>query len=77
MIDIAPILDLEAARARRVAAAKAPVQPCHLSAAPDRVLLLFTNGEQLDLSPAHARIWAERLAAMADVAEAIGRENGP
>jgi hypothetical protein len=69
-------IDLEAYRSRRLAALSrtADPRPCHLSAAPDRVLLLFTTGAELDLSPAHARVWAERLAAMADVAEALGRD---
>jgi antitoxin component of MazEF toxin-antitoxin module len=50
--------------------------PAHLSAEPGKVILEVSNGAGLDLSPANARVWAERLAAMADVAEALEREGG-
>lgn len=73
---MAEVADLEAYRALRVARAakKGPPCPRHLSAAPDRVLLLFSNGDELDLSPANARIWAERLCQMADSAERLARD---
>jgi hypothetical protein len=53
-----------------------PVKPTYLAAEPGKVLLAFSDGAQLDLSPDHARTWAERLAAMADVAEALDRDGG-
>lgn len=67
---------LEAFRARRLAqlAPSTPVRPLHLSAAPDRVLLLFSNGQELSETPASGRVWAERILAMCDVAEALGRD---
>ncbi len=77
---MANVVCLEDFRTRRMAAAQAagalPVQPVYLAAEPGKVVLAFSDGAQLDLSPEHARIWAERLAAMADTAEAMGREGG-
>lgn len=73
---MAEVVFLERYRAARVSAAvkAGPPKPMHLTAAPDRVVLVFTNGDELDLSPESARVWAERLAAMADVAAALGRD---
>jgi hypothetical protein len=71
----ADVVELAAFRARKRPEPK-PVAPAHLSAEPGLVLLEFSNREQLELSPAHARVWAERLAAMADTAEALEREGG-
>lgn len=73
-------ISLDRYRERRAAAARpaasAPVKPTYLAAEAGKVLLAFSDGAQLDLSPQHARIWAERLAAMADVAEALAKEGG-
>lgn len=41
------------------------------------MLLELGDGTVLELSPGHARAWAERLAAMADGAEAFGGKGGP
>lgn len=71
---LADVVQLAAFRARRATPAPKPVAPAHLQAQPGRVLLQLSDKSELDLSPAHARIWAERLAAMADVAEALERE---
>ncbi len=54
----------------------APVEPAYVAAEPGRVILGFTDHAELVLSPAHARIWAERLAAFADTAEAMAKEGG-
>jgi len=48
-----------------------------LAAEAGRVFLRFAVGAELELSPEHARIWTERLAAMADVAAALGGKGGP
>jgi hypothetical protein len=64
--------------ARRSPAAQPPagVKPTYLAAEPGRVLLRFSDGAELELAPEHARTWAERLAAMADVAEAMAKDGG-
>jgi hypothetical protein len=67
----APVIHLAAARARR--AAPAPRPAAHLRAAPDRVILELADGTGFDLSPTQARRWAERLAAMAEAAEALAK----
>jgi hypothetical protein len=76
----AEVVSLDAFRARRAGVTPPgpppSVAPAHLSAEPGLVLLQFSNREQLVLSPPHARVWAERLAAMADTAEALEREGG-
>lgn len=64
---------LDAAKQRE---APRPVQPTYIAAEPGKVLLRFSDGAELELSPEHCRTWAERLAGMADVAEALAREGG-
>lgn len=73
---MARVVNLDAFRARRRAVeSPQPSQGCiHLGAAPDRVILRLFNGDEAELSPTRARVWAERLVAMADVAEALGRD---
>lgn len=76
-------ISLDAYRARRKALLARivdrarPVQPTYLGAEAGKVLLAFSNGTEIDLSPAQARLWAERVADMADTAEALAREGGP
>lgn len=53
-----------------------PAAPATLAVKDGQVLLDFGDGTGLELSSAHARTWAERLAAMADVAEALAKEGG-
>lgn len=74
----APVIDLDAARARRASAATrsqttqaSSATPATISAGPGRVVLALGDGAELDLSPQHARVWAERLSDMADVAESL------
>lgn len=77
-------ISLAAFRQRRLAensaaaqpSVPAPVKPAYLGAEAGKVIVTFTNDAGLELSPQHARIWAERLAAMADVAEALAKEGG-
>lgn len=77
-------VSLNAYRQRRLAersaaarpSAPEPVKPAYLGAEAGKVIVSFTNDSGLELSPEHARIWAERLAAMADVAEALAKEGG-
>jgi len=54
--------------------AAAPRSAASLHARPNTVVLTLADGTEFDLSPDHARTWAERLAAMADVAEAMAKE---
>jgi hypothetical protein len=73
----AEVVQLAAFRERRPVAksdSSQPPQPvtAHLWAESGRVVLRFSNGNEVGLTPASARVWAERLAAMADVAEAPG-----
>jgi len=62
--------------AREKAAKPRGIQPTYLGAEANKVLLAFSDGTEVDLSPAHARTWAERLLGMADVAEAMAKEGG-
>jgi hypothetical protein len=72
----APVVSLDAARARRRAGDAPAAPPATLQATPGRVLLAFADGSEVDLSPEHARTWAERLLAMADAAEITGGRRG-
>lgn len=82
---MAEVVNLAAARQRKLARESAAARPepalrqaypAYIAAEADRVILRLTNGDELDLSPDHARVWAERLVAMADTAEALGKEGG-
>ena len=68
--------ETEIAAREKAAQAPAPVKPTYLAAEPGRVLLRFSDGAELELDPTHARIWAERLLGMADVAEALAKDGG-
>lgn len=76
----AEVVRLSDVRARRagIAPPGPPPKPApaYLATAPGKVLFELSDGTGFDLSAAHARIWAERLAAMADTAEALEREGG-
>lgn len=74
---LAAVVSLDAARARRRAGGPPTAPPATLSLCGGCVVLDLGDGTGLELSPDHARAWAERLAAMADVAEALGKKGGP
>ncbi len=72
----ARVIELAAHRAKRRSPPAPKVAPAHLFAEAGTVVLEFAGQfdartERLQLSPAHARAWAERLLAMADTAEAL------
>lgn len=74
------VVEIAAFRARKRQAAQPRTAPAHLYAEPGTVVLEFgrqafdAKTERLMLTPAHARVWAERLAAMAAAAEALEQE---
>jgi hypothetical protein len=71
----ADIVSLDAFRARRAEALiPPPAAHHHLAAGPGLVTIVFAGGLEVELSPIRARVWAERLAAMADVADQLQRD---
>jgi hypothetical protein len=69
-------ISLDAFRARRAEALiPPPAGHHHLAAAPGLVVIHFAGGPEVELSPTRARVWAERLVAMADVAEGLQRDS--
>lgn len=70
----ADVVQLDAFRARRAKPTPKPVAPAHLYAERGLVVLAFSNQQEVILSAEHARVWAERIAAMADVAHEQERE---
>lgn len=80
MADPKPI-SLDAYRKRRAgweAPAPTPpaVKPTYIAAEAGKVLLRFSDGAELELSPDHAETWSERLAQMARTARSLGQEGG-
>lgn len=75
---LAPVVSLDAARARRGADGPPTAPPATLTVRSGCVVVDLGDGTGLELSPDHARAWAERLLAKADVAdrEAARRERG-
>lgn len=61
-------------QAERAAAARAPVTIVYLAAEAGKVLLRFSDGGEVDLSPDHAETWAGRLAEMASTARALAKD---
>lgn len=68
----APVVSLAAARARRREASPPTPPPAHLTVRSGVVVLVLGGYGELELSPEHARVWAEKLAAMAARAESRG-----
>lgn len=62
--------------AEREKPARAGVKPTYVAAEAGKVLLRFSDGAELELSPDHAETWAERLAQMARTARALAGEGG-
>jgi hypothetical protein len=71
---IAPVIDFDAFKERRLEHAAGPFIIGHLACAPGEVVIRITDGTEIPLTPGQARVWAERLAFFADTAEQLSKD---
>jgi hypothetical protein len=67
-------ISLDDYRERKLERVAGPFIIGHLACAPGEVLIRITDGTEIPLTPAQARVWAERLAYFADTAEQLTKD---
>lgn len=70
------VVDLKTYRERRRTHRPADHQVSYYVLAEPGTVRIYVAGSQINLSPAEARIWAERLAYLADTAEQLDWDGG-
>ena len=71
---MAEVVHLDAYRNKAPATTGKPLRYATLKATTSGNVVMSIDGNEIEVSPANARTWAERLLAMADVAEGVRRE---